>query len=99
MGELTQKRKDDLQWNKGGHSYAPRMCHQTLTQPSHALSKNAICPTILTVCDEGSMPREGNTWRGDITQERKEGQQVHKMGQVCARHPCHNPSRNPRRHC
>ena len=36
---------------------------------------------------------------GDITQERKEGQQVHKMGQVCAEHPCHNPSRNPRMHC
>ena len=36
---------------------------------------------------------------GDITQERKEGQQVHKMGQVCAPHPCHNLSRNPHMHC
>ena len=24
---------------------------------------------------------------------------MHKMGQVCAPHPCHNPSRNPRMHC
>ena len=35
----------------------------------------------------------------DITQERKKGLQVHKMGQVCAPHPCHNPSHNPRMHC
>ena len=37
-------------------------------------------------------------WRGDITQERKEGQ-VHKMGQVSAPDPCHNLSRNPHMHC
>ena len=24
---------------------------------------------------------------------------MHKMGQVCAPHPCHNPSCNPRMHC
>ena len=72
---------------------------QLLTQPSHALPKNAICPTKLTGCDEGRMTQEGNTPRGDITQERKEGQQVHKMGQVCAPHPCHNPSHNPPMHC
>ena len=59
---------------------------QLLTQPSHALPKNAICPTKLTGCDEGRMTQEGNTPRGDITHERKEGQQVHKMGQVCAPH-------------
>ena len=39
---------------------------------------------------------QGKRVVGDITQERKEGQQVHKMGQVCAPHPCHNASRNPR---
>ena len=72
---------------------------QPLTQPSHALPENAICPTKLTGCDEGTITREGNTWRGDITQERKECQQVHKMGQVCAPHQCHNPSHNRRMHC
>ena len=79
------------------------MCTTTmpelLTQRSHALPKNAICPTKLTGCDEGTITREGNTWRGDITHERKEGQQVLKMGQVCAPHPCHNPSHIPRMHC
>ena len=68
-------------------------------QPSHALPKHAICTTKLTGCDEGTITREGKTSRGDITHERKEGQQVHKMGQVCAPHPCHNPSRKPRMHC
>ena len=72
---------------------------QPLTQPSRALPKNAICSTKLTCCDEGTITREGNTWRGDITHERKECQQVHKMGQVCAPHPCHNSSHNPRMHC
>ena len=84
---------------QGVHCYAPRICHRTLTQPSHALPKNDICPTKLTRCDEGTITRDGNTWRGDITQERKECQQMHKMGQVCAPHPCHSPSRNPRTHC
>ena len=46
-----------------------------------------------------TIPREGNTWRGDKTHDRKEGQQVHTMGQVCAPHPRHNPSCNPRMHC
>ena len=41
------------------------------------------------------MTREGNTWRGDISQERKEGQQVHKMGQVCAPHPMPQPLTQP----
>ena len=67
--------------------------------PSHALPENANCPTKLTGCEEGTITREGNTWRGDINHERKEGQQVHKMGQVCAPHTCHNPPRNPRMHC
>ena len=31
------------------------------TQPSHALSKNAICPTKLTSCGERNMTREGST--------------------------------------
>ena len=84
---------------QGGAFLCTRMCHQTLTRPWHALSKNAICPIKLTPCDEGTITREGSTWRGDITQERKEGEQVHKMGQVYAPHPCHNPSRNPRMHC
>ena len=44
----------------GGHSYA-RICHHTVTQPSHALSQNAICPTKLTACQEGTITREGNT--------------------------------------
>ena len=87
MGDITQKRKADKQWNKEGHYYAPRICHHTLTQPLHALPKNAICPTKLTSCHEGTITREGNTWRGDITQERKECQQMHKMGQVCEPHP------------
>ena len=78
----------------GGPSYAPCICHHTVTQPSHALSKNAICPTVLTCCHQGTINWEGNTWRGDITQERKEGQQVHKMGQFCAPHPCLISSRN-----
>ena len=72
---------------------------QPLTQPLRALPKHAICPTKLTPCAEGTITWEGNTWRGDITQERKEGQQVHKMGQVCAPHPDHSPSHNPRVHC
>ena len=57
------------------------------------------CTTVLTSCDEGTITRDGSTWWGDITQDRIESQQVHKMGQVCAPHPCHNPSRNPRMHC
>ena len=78
----------------GGHSYAPCICHHTVTQPSHALSQNAICPTVLTGCDERTITREGNQWRGDITQERKECQQVHTMGQFCAPHPGLISSRN-----
>ena len=46
---------------------------QLLTQPSRALPNNAICTTKLTCCDEGRMTRDGNTWRGDITHERKVG--------------------------
>ena len=75
------------------------ICHHTLTQTSHALPENAICPTKLTRCDEGTITQEGKTSRGDITQERKEGQHVHKMGQVCAPHPCLISSRNPCMHC
>ena len=75
------------------------VCNIIPSRPSHALSKNAICTTKLTPCDEGTITREGNTWRRDITQERKEGQQGHKMGQVYAPHPCHNPSCNPCMHC
>ena len=70
-----------------------------LTQPLHALPKHAIRTTVLTGCDEGKITRDGNTRRGDITHERKEGQQVHKMGQVCAPHPCHSSSHNSSVHC
>ena len=97
--DMTQKRNE---MSANAHDRAG-MCitpmPQLLTQPSRALPKNAICTTKLTSCDEGTITREGNTWRGDITHERKEGQQVHKMGQVCAPHPCHNPLHNPRVHC
>jgi hypothetical protein len=72
---------------------------QPLPQPSHALPKNAICTTKLTGCDEGTHNTGGKRVVGDITHERKECQQVHKMGQVCAPHPCHNHSHNPRMHC
>ena len=77
--------------------------HDTHATTPHATlacdTDKTSCTTKLTRCDEGSTTREGNTWWGDITQERKEGQQMHKMGQVSAPHPCHNPSRNPRMHC
>ena len=76
------------------------LCTTPLPQSPHATiacaTDKSSCHTQLTGCGEGSMTREGSTWRGDITQERKEGQQVHKMGQVCAPHPCHNPSRKQR---
>ena len=28
---------------------------------------------VKTPCDKGTITREGNTWRGDMNQERKEG--------------------------
>ena len=77
--------------------------HHTPVTTSHAthacIANKTYGTTQHTACHEGSMTREGNTWRGDISQERKEGQQWNKMGQVYARHPCHNLSRNPRMHC
>ena len=69
-----------------------------LTLPLHALPNHAIRTTVLTGCDEGKMTRDGNTRRGDTTQGETECQQMHKMGQVCAPHPCHNPSHKPRMH-
>ena len=98
-GDRTQERKEGQQVHKMGQGLCTTPMPQPLTHPSHALPKNAICTTKLTGCDEGRMTQEGNTPRGDITHERKECQQVHKMGQVCAPHPCHNPSHNPRVHC
>ena len=77
-----------------GHSYAPRICHQTLTQPSHAMSKNAVCPTKLTSCGEGNMTRERSAWWEHLTKGRIQCEQVHKMGQFCAPHPCLISSRN-----
>ena len=98
-GDMTHKRNGRSASAQDGAGLCTTPMPHFLTQPLLALPKHAICPTKLTCCDEGSMTQEGNTWRGDITQERKEGQQVHKMGQVCAPHPCHNPSHNPRMHC
>ena len=73
----------------------PSYPHATLA----CIANKTYCTAVLTCCDEGSMTRDENTWMGEITQERKECQQVHKMGQVYAPHPCHNISRNPRMHC
>ena len=99
VGDITKERKVGQQVHKMGQGLCTTPMPQPLTQPSHALPKNAICTTKLTGCDEGRMTQEGNTPRGNITQERKEGQQVHKMGRVCAPHPCHNPSHNRCMHC
>ena len=71
MGDITQERKEGQQVHKMGQGLCTTPMPQPLTQPSHALPKNAICTTKLTGCDEGTIPQEGNTWRGDITQERK----------------------------
>ena len=80
-----------------------RSVHHTHATAPHAslacIADKTYCTTVLTSCDELIRTREGNAWPRDIPQERKEGQQVHKMGQVCAPHPCHNPSPNPRMHC
>ena len=84
--------------HKMGQVCAPHPCHNPSRNPRMHFDKT-ICPTKLTACDEGRMTQKGNTWRGDITHERKEGQQVHKMGQVCAPHPCHSSSHNPGMHC
>ena len=85
--------------HKMGQVCAPHQCHNPSHNPRMHCRKNAICPTKLTGCNQGTITQEGNTSRGDITQKRMEGQQVHKMGQVYAPHPCHNPSHNPRMHC
>ena len=98
-GDMTHKRNGRSASAQDGAGMCTTPMPHFLTQPLLALPKHAICPTKLTCCDEGSMTQEGNTWRADITQERKDGQQVHKMGQVCAPHACHNPSHNPRMHC
>ena len=98
MGDKTQERKEGQQVHKMGRFCAPHPClnpsrnprmrHQQkpLPQPTHQLRQRKH--------DMG-----GRRVVGDITHERKECQQVHKMGQVCAPHPCHNPSHNPRMHC
>ena len=74
--------------------------------PCHSSSRNPRmhCRQNLLHNRTHSLRRRKNDTRGkrvvgDITRDRKEGQQVHKMGQACAPHPCHNPSRNPRMHC
>ena len=82
-------------WGRYVHHTHATTPHATLTCIAH----KTFCTTVLTACHEGTITWEECTWRGDITQERKEGQQVHNVGQVFAPHPCHNPSRNPRMHC
>ena len=78
------------------------MHHAHATTP-HAtiacIANKTYSTTQLTACHEGTITQEESTWRGDMTQERMEGQQVHKMGQAYAPRPCHNPSRNHRMHC
>ena len=97
-GHTTQERKEGQQVHKMGQVYAPHPCRNPSCNP-RMHCRQTYCATVLTACDEGTITRERNRWRGDMTQERKEGQQVHKMGQVCAPHPCHNPSCNPHMHC
>ena len=96
-GDMSQDRKECQQVHKMGQVCAPRPCHNP-SRNQCMRHRQKKCHTQLTSCDEGTITREGNTWRGYMNQERIESQQVHKMGQVCAPHPCHNPSRNQRMH-
>ena len=95
---MIQERKEGQQVHTMGQVCAPHPCHNPSRNP-RMRHRQKKCHTQLTRCDEGTISPEGSTWMGDITHDRTEGQQVHKMGQVCAPHPCHNPSRNPRMHC
>ena len=66
-----------------------------LTQPLHAwptkVVHNRTHQLRQKMHDTGGKQVAG----GDISQERKESQQVHKMGQVCAPHPMPQPLTQP----
>ena len=94
-GETLPKRERKVskctRWGRSVH-------HTHATTPPATLAciaDKTSCTTVLTSCDEGTITREGSTWRGHISQERKKSQQVHKMVQAYAPRPCHNPLTQP----
>ena len=98
-GDITHERKECQQVHKMGQVCAPHQCQSSSHNPCMHCRKTPFAQPNSRAATKEKHDREGNTSRGDITHERKECQQVHKMGQVCAPHPCHNPSHNPRMHC
>ena len=64
MGDITQEREKGRSASaQDGAGVCTTPMPQLLTQPSHALPKNAFFTTVLTSCDEGTITREGNMWR------------------------------------
>ena len=71
-GDMTQKRSGMSVNAQDGAGLSTTPMPQPPTQPSHALPKKAICTTVLTCCDEGTITREGSVLWGDITHVRKD---------------------------
>ena len=85
--------------HKMGRVCAPHPCHNPSHNPRVHCQKTPFAQPNSRAATKEKHDTGGKRVVGDITHERKEGQQVHKMGQVCAPHQCQSSSHNPRMHC